>query len=148
MSRAIALLSIAVFAGACQRSAPPERMLVGSWSEVYHAMDSITFLTFEPDHTFTVSIDGFDSRMHLDSWGSWRIEGQELVRDVTYPEYPATDEFRDLAAFQAQRPRHIRSEILELSQTTLKIMAPLENPSHDLARFEYARSKRPRKPDI
>ena len=111
-------------------------------------MDSITFITFEPDHTFTVSIDGFDSHMHIDSWGSWRVEGHYIVREVTYPEYPAWDEFRDLATRQAQRPRHIRSKILELSQNTLKIMAPLENPSHDMARFEYTRSKRPRKPDI
>lgn len=111
-------------------------------------MDSITFITFESDHTFSVSIDGFDSRMHLDSWGTWHLDGNDIVRNITYPEYPPYDEFAKLRAFQAQRPRQIRSPILELSPSKLKMRAPLENPTHDFAIFEYARSKRPRKPDI
>jgi hypothetical protein len=144
MLKPFAALVLAICAAACHRNSSTEKILIGSWN-FNHTIDSDETITFEPDHTFSVSIDGFDSRVSIDSWGTWRVEGKDIVRDITYPEYPPYDEFAELRAFQAQRPRHVRETIVELSPNTFKVKIPWKS---DWAFVSYTRGERPRKPDI
>ena len=53
MKLALLLISFAAVS-ACDRLSPTERKLVGSWN--FQTIDSTTSLTYEADHTFSVSV--------------------------------------------------------------------------------------------
>jgi hypothetical protein len=129
----------------CQASRSTEQKLVGSW-DFNRSIDSVDTITYEADHTFFVSVRFQDDRW-TDCWGSWRLEGSEIVRDVTYMKIPPGDDktTKDLIASYARKPRHVRETIVELTPNSFKVKALVESKEELV---DHVRTTRPPKPTV
>jgi len=128
---------------ACQVSRSTEQKLIGSW-DFERSIDSLDTITYEPDHTFFVSVDFQDDRW-IECWGHWRIEGRDIVRDITYMEIPPGEgkTHDDLVASYARKPHQIRETIVELTPSSLRVRALIDSKEEIVT---HVRGKRPDKP--
>src|SRR5882724_13436513 len=77
------VIAVALWSTGCRHSSPKESLLVGSW-HYKGLMDASYVITFDPDHTFSVWREVL-GHSFIDCHGSWRVEGDTIVRDITYP---------------------------------------------------------------
>jgi hypothetical protein len=139
----LSVVAIVICVTGCQLPRSTEQRLIGSW--IYNrTIDSEYTITYEADHTFFVSV-GFMDQRWTQSWGAWRVEGSDIVRDITYMEIPPGEgkSRRDLIAWRERQPRHVREPIVELTSTSLRVRALVESKEELV---DYARGERPPKP--
>ena len=139
------LIALLICIAGCQASRSTEQKLVGSW-DFNRSIDSVDTITYEADHTFFVSVRFQDDRW-TECWGSWRLEGSDIVRDITYMEIlPGEDKTtRNLVAIYARKPRHVRETIVELTPTSLGVKALIESKEEIVG---HIRGERPPKSTV
>src|SRR5438477_1861803 len=98
LSTRLALATLLLFLAACHQLSPTEKRLVGSW-DYNRQIDGVDTITYEADHTFFVSVRMMDDRW-TQCWGRWRVEGNDIIRDITYAGVPPKERKtrRDLVA--------------------------------------------------
>lgn len=137
------IIAFVVCAAGCQVSRSTEQKLVGSW-DYNRTIDSVDTITYETDHTFFVSVGMMDDRW-TESSGRWRVEGNDIVRDITYMDIPSGNgkSHRDLVAWRERQTRHVREPIVELTSTSFRVRAWVESKEELV---DYTRGERPPKP--
>jgi hypothetical protein len=98
-----------------QRLGAKEAKLIGPWH--VSSTDSTHTLTFERDHTWTSSMWGGGERF-IDGSGTWRLENNEIVREIKWSAY---ERLRKLYPNAQKPPRFVRETIEYLGATTLAL---------------------------
>lgn len=66
----------------CERITPAEAKVLGTWE--FTGLDATVRLVFRRDHTvvsLSSQADGFKEKWAPAAWGTWRLEGNEIVTD-------------------------------------------------------------------
>jgi hypothetical protein len=139
----LSLIVFVICTTGCPISRSTEQKLVGSW-DYNRTIDSVDTITYEANQTFFVSVRFMDDRW-TQCWGRWRIEGNDIVRDITYMQIPPGDgkSHRDNLAWRERQPRHVREPIIELTSTSLRVRALVESKEELV---DHTRGQRPSKP--